>query len=86
MAGQALQSNVEILKAISMEAKQESVSLTSIARRGQSDSTTLKALSRIAMLYLPATLIAVSLSMSLTRFSMSSAIATDDLQLQSGTN
>ncbi|KAL9075021.1 MAG: hypothetical protein Q9161_001952 [Pseudevernia consocians] len=67
VAGQALQANVEILKAISMEAKQESVSLTSIARRGQSDSTTLKALSRIAMLYLPATLIATIFSSNLVQ-------------------
>ena len=64
VASNALQSNVEILKAISMETKQESVSLTSIARRSQSDSTTLKALSRIAIWYLPASLIAVSLSLS----------------------
>ena len=67
MSSQALQSNVEILKAISMEAKQESVSLTSIARRSQNDSTVVKALSRIAMLYLPPTLIAVSVSRCLIR-------------------
>lgn len=67
MSSQALQSNVEILKAISMEAKQESVSLTSIARRSQNDSTVVKALSRIAMLYLPPTLIAVSVSRSLKK-------------------
>ena len=83
MSSQALQSNVEILKAISMEAKQESVSLTSIARRGQNDSTALKALSRIAMLYLPPTLIAVSLYLCLIRSEISSDIATDNFQLQS---
>ncbi|KAL8913128.1 MAG: hypothetical protein Q9171_002022 [Xanthocarpia ochracea] len=45
---------------VTIESKQESVDLTSIARQNQRDSRSLKALSRVTTSYLPATLIAVS--------------------------
>ncbi|KAL8697682.1 MAG: hypothetical protein Q9224_002191 [Gallowayella concinna] len=57
-ASGALQSSVEKLMTITAETNHESANLTAIARHGQKDSTSLKALSRIATLYLPATLIA----------------------------
>ncbi|KAL8923161.1 MAG: hypothetical protein Q9172_003258 [Xanthocarpia lactea] len=65
VASGALQINLELLKKTAVETKQESASLTAIARHGQRDSTSLKALSRVAMFFLPATLLATVFSSSL---------------------
>jgi hypothetical protein len=56
----AMQENLDILKRISFENVEENRNLAQIAAQSQKDSQTLKALTIIATMYLPASLIAVS--------------------------
>jgi Mg2+ and Co2+ transporter CorA len=55
----AMQYNLNMLKRITFENVEENRNLSQIATQSQKDSQTLKALTMIATMYLPASLIAV---------------------------
>ena len=58
-AGQS-QTEINALHRITQQIQQENQALSAIVSQGQKDSKALKALTMIAMLYLPASLVAVS--------------------------
>lgn len=57
-----MQTNVELLKGISYENKTANEMIARLAEQSSKDSRTLKALTVIATMYLPASLLAVSSS------------------------
>jgi Mg2+ and Co2+ transporter CorA len=56
---ESIRANLEMTQRITSAIKQENTTLTAIGQQGQEDSRTLKVLSILATIYLPATLIAV---------------------------
>jgi hypothetical protein len=57
-----MQANLEVLKRIAFVSGEENRNLSKISAQNQADSHTLKALTTIATMYLPASLIAVCLT------------------------
>ena len=55
----AIRGNLEVLRGITLANQKESTVLTDLARQDRRDSKTLKILSFIVVLYMPATLVAV---------------------------
>jgi hypothetical protein len=55
-----MQHNLDILQHIASQTYLENTTLTELARQGRKDSRTLKILSIVATIYLPASLVAVS--------------------------
>jgi Mg2+ and Co2+ transporter CorA len=56
-----MKDNLEALNYVASSSHRAQISLTDIARESQNDSTTIKVLTVIATIYLPASLLAVSL-------------------------
>ena len=57
----AMQATLDVLQNIAFQNQRENETLAKLALNGQSDSKTLKALTLIATMYLPASLIAVNM-------------------------
>jgi hypothetical protein len=54
-----MQVNLDILQTISIETKRENERLLDLAQKGQDNARVLKALTQVATMYLPASLVAV---------------------------
>ena len=61
-ASQATQDSLSILHMVVSNIEHENTAMVNVARQTQKDSVTLKTLTRVATVYLPATLLAVSAS------------------------
>jgi Mg2+ and Co2+ transporter CorA len=57
---QAIRASLVALQSIAAQNHQENIILSKVAQQGQDDSRTLKVLTIIATMYLPASLVAVS--------------------------
>jgi hypothetical protein len=60
-ASDTMNHTLDALRAINLQSQKESVTLSRVALQTQKDSMTLKALTTVTTVYLPASLIAVSL-------------------------
>jgi Mg2+ and Co2+ transporter CorA len=60
-----MQSNLGMIQHTVSETHQENATIAGIAKQGQKDSETLKALTHVATMYLPATLVATVFSSNL---------------------
>ena len=76
---QGIQASLSALQSIAAQTHQENMTLLKISQQGQNDSRTLKVLTIIATMYLPASLIAVSIVSAFVRQWL---ISLDDLQFE----